>query len=84
MEDKSGTTFRFKEDLPTVCIVCGAPATGRSLQQVALPIDAKSKQMPLIQILGALFGFLFFWWLTDSNSPKNQWVSLPYCKNMIL
>jgi hypothetical protein len=72
-------TFRLSDNLPNVCVVCGAPATGQSSVQVELPTDPDTKALSLIQMFAAVFGVLFFWWRESPGPPENCWLALPHC-----
>ena len=77
---QQGVEFRFRDDLPLLCVVCGAPATGTRATPVEMPRDAQSNALSLLQIVSVFFGFFFFWFRTSpAGGTENEWVSLPHC-----
>lgn len=83
-EHESRASFRFTDNLPNVCVLCGAPATGQCSLEVDPPPDPDAAAMTLFQMLALLFGFLFFWWRTapgprGHGAPNHHWLQLPCC-----
>ena len=78
-EHRSRVTFQTRDDLPNVCVVCGASATGQCSLKVEMPADPDAKALTLLQMVGLLFGFIFVWWRTTPGPPDNRWIQLPRC-----
>jgi hypothetical protein len=79
MDDNPSNTFRFRDALPHVCVLCGAPAAPRSSAPVGLPEHATVKRNTWVQLISFIFGFGFFWDRATADRPENQWVALPSC-----
>lgn len=68
---------------PQICVVCGAPAMGSSLQEIKLRDTLAREERTVMMLLQVLFFFLgaLLFWRQDSSRVRAQrtWVSLPHC-----
>ncbi len=88
-EDDPRLEVRFTDKLPSVCIMCGASATGTASLKVGMPMDGSTKSLLFVQVIALFFGNLFFWWNTapksqaskTSGSPDNRWMQVPHCRS---